>query len=290
MRNHLPVLAAAAAVLVVGWLAYFLLFDRSGAPAIVVLEASGGVTRANPSAGAAPLAAGDELLVRDRIQVGADGGALLGVGAETRLRLEPDSVIEVLSVDEDGVRVELEDGRVQARVRPGSPQLAVSSQGRLLRAADADFTVGADREAEVLAVAVERGQVGVEGAPGGTQALEAGSTATLMPGALPILQQSDAALLLDVRWPTAQTRAATITLEGRTAPRARVRVTGGAAPAEGLADAEGRFTVGVPLREGDNALEVTARDSLGRDVAVDGRAHRDTRAPAARSVDVSWGG
>ena len=290
MRNHLQVLAAAAAVLVAGWLAYFLLFERGGAPSIVVLEATGAVTRTNPSAGAAPLSAGDQLLVRDRVQVSGQGGALLGVGPDTRLRLEPDTVIEVLSVDADGVRVELEDGRVQARVRPGSPQLAVSSQGRLLRAADADFTVGADADAEVLAVVVNRGDVGIEGAPGGPQALEAGSSATLMPGELPILNADDADLLLDVRWPTAETRDDTVTLDGRTAPRARIRVTGGAQPVDGIADVDGRFSVAVPLREGDNTLRVSARDPLGRDVVVDGRARRDTRAPGARSVDVSWGG
>ena len=60
--------------------------------------------------------------------------------------------------------------------------------------------------------------------------------------------------------------------------------------ARARADRAGAFVLLVPLAEGDNALTVRAWDALDREVDVSGAARRDSEAPAARQVDVSWGG
>lgn len=287
MRSNVLVLAAVLAVLAVGWVGYFLWFERGQKTTLVVLQANGDVQRHNPAAGGAPVFVGDRLLARDRVQVGEGSGAVLGVGDDTRLRLDPLSVIEVVSVDAEGVMIELEDGRVQARVRAGSPRLAVSSRGRTVQSNDADFTVGADDD--VLAVQVERGAVELAG-PAGTEQVGMGESAVANGARSPILQTADTRLLLEVKWPDAQTKVSEIKLAGTTAPYARLGVTGAARPVRGRADADGGFHLAVQLREGRNDLVVRAWDALGREITVTGRAALDSTAPAAQSVDVSWGG
>jgi molecular chaperone DnaK (HSP70) len=47
-------------------------------------------------------------------------------------------------------------------------------------------------------------------------------------------------------------------VRGRTTPQSRLRVTGGASPATGTADASGEYSVQVPLKRGINALVITS--------------------------------
>jgi hypothetical protein len=57
-------------------------------------------------------------------------------------------------------------------------------------------------------------------------------------------------------------------------------VRSGPAARETTAGADGSFVVDVPLTEGDNPLQVTARGLLGAEAAVDGvSVTRDTQVP-----------
>ncbi len=290
MRTHIQVISAVALVLVAGWVTYFLVFDR-GRPLVVQVEAvSGEVDRSGGPGGMTPAQAGDILLQRERLVVGQGGSALLGLGEDTQLRLDPGSVIEVVEVDRAGVRIELEDGRIEARVRPSGPALAIGAAGRTLRAQDADFTVGVDEDAVV--VEVGQGAVSLEdpARPEGARSLIAGQRASATAGDLPFVEAADADLLLDVAWPGGErdARAASLTLTGRSAPGARIQVTGGSEPRSGRADGAGDFRITLPLSQGENELLVEAFDALGRRVSVQGQVARDSEAPAARAVQISW--
>ena len=122
----------------------------------------------------------------------------------------------------------------------------------------------------------------------GTQ-VEAGQRLSQTGEGTPILRSSDEDLLLQVAWPETPALSATLQLSGSTEPGALVQVAGGTARQSGRADSTGRFTLEVPVSDGNNTLTVSARDALGRGVSVAGSVDVDATAPAARSIHVSWG-
>lgn len=288
MRNALPALLATLAILAAGWFGYERWFGGQGSADVVVLEVMGTVVLDRVGEARTGVEQGQGLRARDGLVVGEGGRAVVGVGAETRLTLEEQSSIRVLEVGKDAVRVELEEGRVSARVRPGSPAIGVLSGGRTLTATDADFTVAADMDA-ALAVQTERGRVEVAGVAG-VSAVSAGQRLSDMPGGKPVLGEIPPELLLQVAWPQGgPVRDDAVKLTGRTEPYARVRGTGAGPPADARADAEGRFELTLPLSEGENALNLEVRDVVGNRKAEGHKVSRDSTAPAATSAEVLWG-
>jgi hypothetical protein len=225
--------------------------------------------------------AGDALAPRDRIVAGAGGRAVLSLGAESRVTLEEKSAVRVLSLDQAGVKLELEGGRVQARIRPGAGSLGISADGREVIADDADFTAVRDAAGGALAIVAERGSVGITGVDGATR-VNAGERLVSVPGGSALVAPAAQDLLLQVAWPQAErTREVMVTVQGHTEPGAHVALrANGVAAATVTADPAGSFSKKVALAEGRNEIEIVATSVLGTTTRVTHAFVRDTTAPS----------
>lgn len=227
-----------------------------------------------------PASAGAELTASDRIRTGAHARAVLVIGQHSQVRLGPASSVEVRAVDDDGVRLELEGGALQATVRPSGGAVRIGHRGREVVATHADFSVGA-RDG-VIQVDAHRGEVALTGVDQGR--LVAGEQATLV-GAHAEIGPIPEGVLLQVEWPeAATTRADRARVAGTTSPGALVRlVSPTGAAVEVRARGDGRFVADVPLVEGVNEVRVEAVDLLGRQADAPGRLpDRDTIGPSFR--------
>ena len=289
MRTHVQVLLAALLVIIGGWVGYTVMFGPEAVIGLTLVEVRGDVKRTDSAGQAQDVAVGVVLGVRDTVSVPQGGSAVLGVGEGTRISLGEASAVRVLDVDAEGVRVELEQGRVSARVATGSASVDVASRGRTVRTDDGAFTIVADEDGTV-AVDAEGGTVGLDGF-GVQDALAQGQRLSAVPDRPPVVGAIPDQLLLEVTWPE-QTprRAPEAPVSGRTEPYARVRVGGEGSWETVRADAEGHFQVSVPLEEGDNVVNVEATDVSGEATSTDGRIERDTTAPVVSSTEVVWGG
>lgn len=277
MRRELLALLVVPLLLLAGWFGYQTLFgeDRSGVLTLVDVQGEVSHERPKERHGAR---AGDEVRAGERLEAGPDGSAVLTLGEDTRLILKADSSMRVVSVAEDGVKVALDHGRVQATVRPGGAPVGVRAGDGEVLAQDADVTVARGDDGTV-GVETTRGTVGLSGFGGVTQA-RAGERVVAPPGRAARVAASSEALLLSLAPPpsvrTAAPRAAVV---GTTEPGARVRVTAAGRTQEVRADVEGRFSVAVDLIEGRNAVVVEATGVLGGETRADWSVERDTEAP-----------
>ena len=106
------ILVVAAALAVADYL-------RSADPVLsLTLEQLDGAVSITRDGRALDARAGLVLDTRDQLTTGELGEAVLGLGDETRIRVGPTSSMQVRSVDQEGVRLELEGGRIEATVRP----------------------------------------------------------------------------------------------------------------------------------------------------------------------------
>ncbi|RME29398.1 MAG: hypothetical protein D6798_00125 [Deltaproteobacteria bacterium] len=289
MKQGLQLLLAALMIMVGGFVGYKLLFARSDGPSVAVLDARGEVTRTRRDGSQEALSVGDELQRDDSVRVGDDSRAVLGVGDGTVLELEARSAVRVLDVDVSGLRVELEQGRVKARVRAGGVPVGVTSRGRAIYADDADFVAAVDGTGG-LAVEPERGEVRVEGVEGGARDVPTGKRLSSVPGRPPVVEAVPRELLLEVGRPgQALTRQPDILVEGRTGAYAEVRVGHEGAWTSVRAGPDGRFRASVPLEEGENRVVVEARDALGNRREDEVTITRDSTAPPIGTGEVQWG-
>lgn len=276
MRRELLALGVLVGMVGLGLFLYDRLFNRAGAVELRVLELSGSVQRQEDGSVAQRAAVGDVLEERARIQTEDGARAVLGFGAEARVTLDASSSLQVVGTGEDGLKLELEGGSVQATVRPGNGTLDISSDERSVRAQDADFTVVREPDG-IVGVRAERGEVQVSD---GEQSavLTTGQRLVGSPGA-PLSEQVSQALLLQVQWPTPETRATGVTISGTTEPGAQVRVGRDGAWVTVRAGADGRFVAEAPLMEGSNPISVEARSTLGDTVSDRTTVTRDTQPP-----------
>ena len=144
MRRQLPLLLVVLVVLGAGLAGYQALFGPGDAVTLSLIEVSGEVERVDALGGQESLELGAALSPRDQVRVGETGRAVLGVGEGSTLTLEPSSSIRVTQVERTGVRVELEEGRVQAKVGAGSPLLAVEREGQSVEVDDGEVLVSED--------------------------------------------------------------------------------------------------------------------------------------------------
>jgi hypothetical protein len=205
----------------------------------------------------------------------------LALGAQTRIRVGPDSSVQVRSVDEEGVRLELENGALQATVRPGSGALRVGSQGREILATMAEFEMGVGPDG-ILAVEATQGNLLASGITNVAQ-IQEGARATVSASGEASIKPISEELLLAVDWPSDhRTRLDHQQVSGQTEPGAHVRLERGDTIIELVADARGRFEADVPLWEGENPLRVQVVDVLGHAIVADYTLTRDTRGPTFR--------
>jgi ferric-dicitrate binding protein FerR (iron transport regulator) len=272
-------LVLAVAVGTAGWK---YLAAEDDAPRLIVAEIEGAV---NVSRGGAPLvnaARGTVLAPGDQVETGAEARAVLQLSPGTKVRLGPTSSVGVVSVDRDGVELELENGLLQATVRPESGAVRVGSRGRQVVATRGEFQVGVNDE--ILQVAASSGEVSLAGVEPPV-VLGAGEQVTVVDRQArrtPI----PAEVVLAVAWPAPdhRTRAETQTIEGTTEPGAEVRIEGDFGRRVVHADKAGFFHAEVPLAEGDNRVHIVARDLLGREIDSTGNLPtRDTTGPRVRS-------
>jgi len=285
MRRNTQVVLLVCLVLVLGYWGYQWRFGEEAGVSITVISTSGEVDRIDGGGAPQSMEPGDTINVHDSIKTGADGLILMGAGEGSQLSLTASSSMRVLSTDLSGVRVELENGKVRARVRPGSPALGVTNRGRAVNATDADFTIVVDPEG-AMGVETERGDVNLQGFEGATQ-LTKGQRLRALPGQESISARVPATLLLEVAWPeTAVTRSSEVTIRGKTDPYASVVIGDGTRVRAG---ADGKFRAQVILEEGSNDLDVRVRDLMGRESAERRTMTRDTKAPDVQSSEVVWG-
>ncbi|MES2641204.1 MAG: FecR domain-containing protein [Myxococcota bacterium] len=278
MSKELQALLVLLLILGVAWLGYGRLFGDDGGERLVVAAIEGTVRRVDGFGAEIPAEAGLALKPRDRIVAGVGGRAVLALGPDSRVTIEESSAVRVLAADQSGVKLELEGGRVQATIRPGSGRLGISSEGTSVVADDADFTVVRGDDG-TLGVVADRGQVGIEGIPG-TERLSAGERLVAARGGTALVAPASEELLLKVAWPTAaRTRDEATEVRGHTEPNAYVRLGWDGAWVEVKADAAGDFVARVPLAEGSNEIRVEARSVLGTSIAASHTVVRDTTAP-----------
>jgi hypothetical protein len=222
-------------------------------------------------------AVGQTLGVEDVVTTGPDGRADIAFDVASPIHLAAGTVVQVRSVDGDGVSLELEGGALQATIRPGGGVLRVGNGGREIQATDADFEVALGPD-DLFVSEVTRGEVRTTGIDGLT-AIEAGQRASVPASGKAVLQPISEQLLLAVEWPEPKTRAPTTLVRGTTAPGSRVRLQRGAVVVDAVADSAGTFVAEVPLEDGKIALTVSATDPLGKVARVDGLVERDAHGP-----------
>ena len=278
MKDLLQLVGALVLVLGLGLLGWRGIFG-GGQRAPLVVESIEGDVQLRVEGGEQPAVVGQALDKDARLRSGAAGSAVLSAGGETRLELKPDSSLRVVGADERGVLVELEGGRVQARVRPGSPALGVLTEGRRVDAEDARFEIGVDGAGNV-AVEAEEGSVALTGF-GDSESLDEGERALAGPHGVvagPIPEE----LLLHVDWPSwSTTNQEAFSLSGTTDPGARVAARSGDGLVEARAGPDGRFELLVPLEQGDNPVTVEAEGVLGRIRRDQAQLERDDQGPTA---------
>ncbi len=278
MPREIQALAVLLLVLGLGWLGYRSLFGDAGGSRLTVASVQGTVSRVDVLGEEAPATAGQALRPRERLVAGEGGRAVLSLGPDSRVTVEEKSAVRVVSADDAGVRLELEGGRVQATIRPGSGQVGISADGRTVVTEDADFSA-ARGEDGTLGVTTERGSLSLEGVEGAVR-LGAGNRLVVARGGAAFVAPATEELLLSVAWPTAaRTREETVEVRGRTEPGASVRIGREGAWTVVTADPKGEFAARVPLAEGTNDLRVEATSVLGDAIAVNSTVVRDTTAP-----------
>ncbi len=288
MKQHLTVLLAAAVVLVLGYGGYYMLFAEAEYQRLTVASVAGEVTRTDARGVSVPAGPGDSVLASTSIQVGSTGHALLMAGEGTQLMLEEETSVRVLSADRQGVRVELDEGRVQARVQPGSRMLGVRAGDRESRTEAGAFLVGRDAEGYVR-VSADSGSLQVDG-PEGTSTLGSGRRLDVDPqGRSTISEAVLEEILLEVDWATPKPGNDPIPVDGRTIPHARVAIRGPDGTTEVRADADGHFRSTVALPSGEHKFTVEATDGLGADGSAEVTLTRPTAAPVA-TTEVKFGG
>jgi hypothetical protein len=242
---------------------YLLIFRDDPGERLRVESVSGRVDHVSEGGGRAAAQESDILLPGERIESADGGRAVLTLGGDSRITVEESTVVKVVEVTSRGVKLDLEDGRVTATIRPAEGNLTVGADGRRVTSNNATFTAQRDPEG-TLAVSSDAGVLKVEGVEG-VQELQPGQDLIAPLSGAPLRADAAEALLMQVVWPSApRTRARKVTVTGTTQPGATVSVLGGAESVQTKADKGGQFSIEVPLAEGNNELSVSATSLLGR--------------------------
>jgi hypothetical protein len=228
-----------------------------GALAFEVTLATGKV-EAQRGDGWVPIAQGDRLTRSDVVRTAAASTAVLklDVGTEIELRAGVEIGLDRLP---GGASVDLRRGKVLARVGRAEALAITTQKTRTTNEGPARFVVQSDERGGVSVAALEGSATLAAG--GKTVKVPAGTTSVSVSGAPPEdPERIPEDVLLNVVWPTGERHGETAEIQGRAAPSTTVSVNG--TPA--TVNPDGRFTATVKLREGKNAIDVTAEDLSGR--------------------------
>lgn len=218
--------------------------------------------------------------VNDVVRTGEGSRVILSIGEGLSIRVDESAEVKVREVTNDGVQLELENGRLTADVSMDGPSLDISSGQRTFSATDAAFTIAVDDSD--LAVDVQRGQLGVDGVQG-VETLEQGKRLHVVDGQDPWTAEIPEQFLLDVAWPEkARTNQVDAVLAGRAEPGSFIEVKGVKEPARVQVGKDGRFEVPVSLKEGLHSVEILAVSIMGEIKASNWTVELDTKGPAIR--------
>ncbi len=287
MRRDIAPILALLIVFLTGVLGYRIVFS-SDTSQVVVLSVEGEVRHSDAAGISRPAIPGENLVEADRLVVADGATAALGFGTDSIVRVQSSSSIRILEVDRTGVKMELEEGRLVARVREGSPTLAISNVGRTFQAENAEFSAGVSPDG-VLLVATHSGQVVLGGISEHSQ-LSAGMELSLAPGKPALERELAETLLLSVSWPELADRPVAAPLHGQTVPFGLVRLMAPGSVLELRADETGAFSFPLDLQVGEGSLEVQVVDPLGRTARESWRYTIVPPPPAVRGASVDWGG
>jgi hypothetical protein len=281
MRDLLKFLVVIVAVVALGLLGYGVLFRPENGTPLLIRDVGGRVEHIDREGHRAAALPGTVLGPMERIETAADGQAVLSFGEESTVSLQHATNVRILGVNEAGVRLELDGGRVEATVRPGKGTLGIVNRNREIVADDATFTVGVNEDG-TLAAEAHQGVIHVNGLEG-VSALPQGQRLVAAREAKGRVAAISESLLLEVNWPSdVRTREAEIALRGITDPGAHVQVRVSDRVTTVTADADGHFEADVALQEGTNPLEVISEDPLGRKASDQKEVLRDNKPPGAQ--------
>lgn len=219
---------------------------------------------------------GMAVLPGDRLVTGPASTTTISRGGRSPITLDSETFVSVSRVEEGLVELNVERGRVRARVRPDGGALRLVSAGRAVLATDATLSLAADADGG-LAIAAEDGRVAVSGV-GGVGELGPRAQAIVMPDGAVRSGPIPDDVLLDVAWPP-RGQVARVTVQGQTEPGAWVRIFAAEVAGPVRADADGRFSMPVVLQEGENEVEVAVIDAFGRERRTSTQLVRDTKGP-----------
>jgi hypothetical protein len=283
MTRWLAWLAAFAVLIGLLGTLYFYLGYAETVASLGIEQVSGEVTHTRQGAAVAA-AVGEQLIEGDAIRTGEDGSAVLTRGDGVAIRLSNATAVRVGAIQDDVVELELESGRVRARVRPDGGAVRLSSAGRRVLLTDADLVLVAGGDG-TLTVQAERGQAALSGVAG-VHTLREGERAHAFADGASVIGPVPQELLLEVAWPP-PSKASAVQLFGTTEPAARVELLARPEVAAVYSDERGKFKLELTLAEGVEEVQVAVTDALGQRKVVTGRVTRDTTGPAFR-LDLNY--
>jgi len=277
VKDTLQLLLVAGGILLAGLLAYFQIFETNS-EATFRIRAIEGIVQHQSGGEVGPAVVGAILGEKDRLETQPGGRVELTLGEHTELTLGGGSSLVLKGANSDGVRVELEGGRVKATVRPGGASLSVVAGEREVIADHARFSVGVGAGGSTAVESTE-GRVTLIGF-GNLTALEKGQQVLAVAGESPELASIPKSLLLEVEWPNETTRDAESRLVGQTQAGTVIWTEIHGTRLKTVADAQGRFVLqGIQLRQGENPIVLRGRGLLGSESVSEGTLKRDSKAP-----------
>ena len=215
-----------------------------------------------------PAGVGMEVAPGSGVRTGPNGSATVSYGDGIAAEVNSDSVLRVDRLDDRVARFVVGQGSVVLDVSDAKPgrvvQLAADGSDAVLETTAGRVAVLNDGKGQLQA-AVTRGNAQLS-ANGGQIDLAEGQQSIIAPGKPPSAPAPiPRSLLLKVQWPKKQTTKRHHRVVGTTNPGARVRVGGRLI----TADAKGRFSAVVDLREGANRISIEAVDVVGRTQGVE---------------------
>ncbi len=287
MNENLRIVLAVLTILVLGLLGYKLMFPSEDAVPLLVQAVEGSVQHVDEKGERATVSPGLILERASRIETKADGRAFLALGQGSTLTVDQSSSVRILDVTREGVRIELDNGSVEATVRPERGSLGIVHSDREVVGRDGSFAVGVNAGGN-MAVETHDGMVEIRGVESVAE-LQQGERLLLLSDGTPKVAAIPESLLLEVAWPeSARTRHAEVAVRGLTDPGAEVRVGAAGRWTTVVADATGRFEAAIPLEEGENPLQVVSRDPLGRTSEESKLVTRDSEPPSSASFEVQY--
>jgi len=223
-------------------------------------EVSGKVEVAHGGGAFAAAEVGLVLSAEDRIRTDPSARAVMAMPGLFAIELAAGSEFQVKSLAQGVARFLLEQGMMAADVTENRDRwLEVAAASALARTRGAYFRMSHDQDG-LVALATIRGSVEVSAAGRVIPVKEGYSTRVQKNGPPADPLPTPSQLLLRVRWPEPRALSAgEVTVDGYTAPGARVRVDGAAV----MVDSKGHFYKMVSLLSGNHRIRVEAMDVGG---------------------------